>query len=38
VREFEVTEAGLTLVTPALLMGGALRSSTVRLARVAAPA
>jgi hypothetical protein len=38
VRDFEVTEAGLTLVTPALLMGGALRSSTVRLARVAASA
>ena len=38
VRDFEVTEAGLTLVTPALLMGGALRSSTVRLARVATSA
>jgi hypothetical protein len=36
VRDFEVTEDGLTLVTPALLMGGALRSSTVRLARIAA--
>jgi hypothetical protein len=37
VRDFEVTSAGLTLVTPTLLMGGALRSSTVRLERIAAP-
>jgi hypothetical protein len=37
VRDFEVTRAGLTLVTPALLMGGALRSSTVRLERIAPP-
>ena len=35
VRDFEVTGEGLTLVTPALLMGGALRSSTVRLERLA---
>lgn len=38
VRDFEVTGGGLTLVTPALLMGGALRRSTVRLERVAVPA
>jgi len=38
VRDFELTARGLTLITPALLMGGALRSSTVRLERVAAPA
>ena len=35
VRDFEVTEAGLTLVTPALLMGGALRSSRITLERIA---
>ena len=35
VREFDVTEDGLTLVTPALMMGGKLRSSTVRLDRIA---
>jgi hypothetical protein len=38
VRDFELTANGLTLITPALLMGGALRSSTVRLERVASPA
>lgn len=38
IRDFQMTGDGLTLVTPALLMRGALRSSTVRLQRVAAPA
>ena len=35
VRDFELSGDGLTLITPALLMGGALRSSRVTLERIA---